>query len=107
MDLYDGRTAKYWRDFWTILCEMAYLRHGVCEEIVIVPNDGLFFIRNAKRLPEEITLDYTWKVYSSKYKEPQVVPELKRMHVPRQLVEDLGIEKWFSYSFPNCKVTYW
>jgi len=107
MELYDGRTAKYWRDLWTVLCEMSYLNNSTEETFIINPNDRLFFMRNAKRYPDEITLDSVWRDFSRKYKEPHIVPTLKKMYVPRELVDSLGIHTWLTYSFPNCEITYW
>ena len=59
---------------------------------------------------EQITLDYMWKEYSQKAGPgvmPRVVPELTQLHVPACLFYSLGVDSWFSHSFPNCKVTYW
>ena len=71
----------------------------------MIPNDGSYFTRH--EFPDEITLDYMWEFYSRKYRNCGIVPELKRLHVPRELFMCLGVQKWFEYSFPNCLVTFW
>jgi len=106
MELYDGVSAKYYQDIWEQLCDMAYLNERVTEEVVILPLNPMFF-RNARSFPYEITFDYTWDIYSKKYPDSGIVPELKKLHVPLELIDSLGVQTWLKHTFPNCLVTFW
>jgi len=101
--MYNGRTQEDWQQVWRRVCDMAYLRTNICEELVVYPYDPVI----EKDWPEEITLDYTWDIYNEKYHEAQVVPELKKLFVPRDLFVCLGVTQWFLFSFPNCVVEFW
>jgi hypothetical protein len=101
-----------WQSVWKQVCDMAYERKNIVEELVVTPesqNEMLFYARNNCSNAEEITLDYTWKQYSSfaHPEGPLVVPELKRIYVPCSLFECLGVYSWFKHSFPNCEIQYW
>ena len=100
--MYDGRTRQEWQKVWRQICEMAYLRQQIEEEIVIIPLNNF-----QKDIDEDITLDYMWQQYNEKYREVQIVPELKKLVVPKDLFNSLGISQWFNYSFPNCLVECW
>lgn len=89
---------------------MAYTREGIQEELCVYPsskNESAFYERNNCDNFEQLTLDYVWCEYSKKFKNVMMVPELKRIYVPRTLFECLGVYKWFEYSFPNCDITFW
>jgi hypothetical protein len=89
-----------WQEVWETVCDMAYLRKHICREIVaVMPYD--------KTIPDDITLDFTWDLYSKKYRETHVVPEFQSLHVPQELFETPGASHWFEYSFPNCIITFW
>ena len=65
------------------------------------------------KLLEDPTLDSVWEKFSNqkdefgKFIEPQVVPELVKLHVPYALFHCLGVNSWFEHSFPNCVVSFW
>lgn len=124
--LYDQETVRDWQYTWETICLMTYENKEIVREIVTKP--GIMVIHGMvntskleyehseiyeKRIPindEEITLDYMWKMFSNKHKDMQdlyIIEDFKHLHVPRALFENIGIKKWFEYSFPNCKVTYW
>lgn len=90
-----------WQNIWKDVCEMAYEKATPIEKIIIEPNEFQY--------TEENTLTYMWKKYSKKHGPimPGIVYEFKELYVPKVLFEDLGIQTWFRYSFPNCKVSYW
>ena len=99
-----------WQEFWGRLCDMAYLRKGIVEELSILPigdNQPAFYERNKCSNMSDITLEHTWKKYSSEFSDVQIVPELKNLYVPASLFSCLGVNSWFKYSFPNCKVQFW
>lgn len=101
---------RKWQSVWIHLCEMAYERKNIVEELVINPesqNEELFYARNNCSNAEEITLDHIWKMYSAVSGDALVVPELKRIYVPCTLFECLGVYSWFKHSFPNCEIQYW
>jgi hypothetical protein len=106
MDIYDKRSAKYWKQIWEIICDMVYLRRNISKIIYVKAYDTRFF-EKLQYIPSEITLDYTWKLYSEKYHEGTIVPELESIYVPKELFVDSGVLNWFKYSFPNCKIQYW
>ena len=98
----------YWQPIWRNICEMAYFRKNIKEEIVI-PSRKIVY----SKFFEECKLDHQFFRISSiinsdgTYIEPQVVPELVYLKVPKVLFEHVGINAWFRYSFPNCKVELW
>lgn len=99
-----------WKAVWSKLCDMAYKRQGIQEEVCVIPtssNEVHFYERNTCHNYDELTLDYTWEKYSKEYRDVYTVPELKRIYVPRSLFECLGVYKWFEVSFPNCKIEFW
>jgi hypothetical protein len=105
-----------WPVLWRTICEMSYHRSFLTDEIV-VPIENYEVLEKYKNInPHEfytLTLDYMWKQYSVRrdingnFIEPQIVPELKYLFVPRILFDSLGIRSWFQFSFPNCKVQFW
>ena len=121
--LYDEETVQDWQYIWETICLMAYENKEIVRQIITKP--GIMAIQGmvntsklesehsdmySNRSPandEEITLDYMWKRFSSTHPDVHIVEEFKYLHVPRPLFENLGIKKWFEYSFPNCKVTFW
>jgi hypothetical protein len=119
-------TIEAWQYVWKILCDMSYSAGNIQTELRTKP--GSFEVDDevmmdsdeqqqskfyGQRYPindELLTLDYMWKAYSQRAGAgfvPRVVPELKSIHVPACLFYTLGVDQWFSHSFPNCKVTYW
>ena len=100
--MYNGRTKDDWQQLWRRVCEMAYLRRNICEDLSVYPYDEV-----QEEVPEEYTLDYMWTEYNEKYHEALVVPELKKLFVPRDLFLCLGVTQWFMFSFPNCVVEFW
>lgn len=122
--MYSYETILGWKVVWDKVCRMAYENEKPVQELVVVPDririEGIAFHMNEKeqanyysrQIPpnsDVITLDYTWKYYSKAHgtKDPKVVPEFERLHVPRSLFQTLGVGPWFRYSFPNCKITFW
>lgn len=123
--MYESHTIESWQYVWDKICKMAYEGQGICESIVTRPGilhiDGRVIqdkteVTHSKEYARQsnmnsyfLTLDNIWKQYSHLHntKMPGVVPELKELVVPFVLYNDLGIEPWFRYSFPNCKVTFW
>ena len=102
--------VEKWQGFWTRLCDMGYRRENLVEELVMNPTSSMedrFYEKNSCKNVDDLTLDHTWKAYSKQYKDALVVPELKRIYVPRSLFECLGVYAWFQYSFPNCKIEFW
>ena len=95
---------------------MSYHRSFLTDEIVVSIENYEVLEKYKNINPNEfytLTLDYMWKQYSKRrdinghFIEPQVVPELKYLFVPRILFDSLGIRSWFQFSFPNCKVQFW
>jgi hypothetical protein len=99
-----------WQSVWCQICDMAYLRQNITDKIYVKPESSLaaiHYANNTSPNADEITLDYTWEMYSKKYDDPQVVPEFKELYVPKALFETLGVTQWFKHSFPNCVVQFW
>jgi hypothetical protein len=105
-----------WQMVWNNICNMAYYRKGIVKNITTDPleyNNILRYHSLKSSNFDEITLDHTWKKYSSmknndgEFLEALVVPELEEIYVPRLLFDSLGINEWFKTSFPNCLVSYW
>ncbi len=95
---------------------MSYHRRSLKEQIVVQPEDYDLIEKYKNTNPtdfDKLTLDYVWKEYSEKrdsnnnFIEPQVVPELRYLFVPRVLFESLGVYTWFRHSFPNCVIMFW
>jgi len=122
--LYD--TITRWKTVWERVCEMAYEGDVAYSEIVTHPykmrvegiqNNNMdekehsnYYSKKSPKNYEEITLDDMWRKYSKRYADmgdPFVVPEFRRLHVPRALFESLGVYPWFRHSFPNCEITFW
>ena len=108
--------AVKWQAVWRTICEMSYYRRCLTDQIVVQPEDYKVLEAYKNTNPtefHELTLDYKWKAYSqsrdsdNNFIEPQVVPELRRLFVPRILFESLGVYSWFRQSFPNCTVMFW
>jgi hypothetical protein len=117
-------TVLAWKVVWNKVCRMAYGSEKVVETIEAYPGkaiiDGVvvemtekdhsnFYQIGAPSNFEVITLDNTWKYYSSLHGTamPKIVPEFTRLCVPRGLFESLGIDLWFQSSFPNCEIVFW
>jgi hypothetical protein len=123
--LYDAVTVEAWQGLWDKICRMAYDGKDVCESIITRP--GIMHVNGrvlhdkresthskeyARRDPVNsyfLTLDNVWKQYSQFHSPdmPKVIPEFKELVVPYSLYECLGVQAWFQYSFPNCKVYFW
>lgn len=107
---FSDETVRHWQSIWSQVCDMSYLRENIVEKIYVNPKNSMesaYYSNNRCSNADEITLDYTWEIYSKKYPEVQIVPELKELYVPRALYESLGVEQWFKHSFPNCVVKFW
>ena len=123
---YSAETVFAWQRIWKTICDMCYHGANIQEEIVTTP--GYFQLDEEKMLSksekeqthfygqryaindEQLTLDYIWKDYSQSAGPgftPLVVSEFKQLHVPACLFYTMGVDSWFSHSFPNCKVTFW
>jgi hypothetical protein len=99
-----------WQTIWSQICDMAYLRENITDKIIVYPESELakaHYNNNRCQNADELTLDYTWEIYSRKYPVVHVVPEFKELYIPAALFESLGITQWFKHSFPNCVVTFW
>ena len=124
-EFYTNETVIPWQSVWNHVCKMAYEHNDICDEIIIKPN-GMNIGGNKTSSKREwvhagmyeeayplnryeITLDFMWKKYNQIYRTgmPHVVPQLKRLHVPKALFENLGVKQWFEHSFPNCQIMYW
>jgi len=86
-------------DWRTQICNMAYYRQDIVSDLMVAHRNGP-------------TLDSVWDIYSKikiddEYIGVHVVPELKKVYVPAELFDSLGIYAWFSYCFPNCVITTW
>jgi hypothetical protein len=120
-DVYDNSTIHEWQLVWEKICNMAYADTDIYESIVTRP--GVMII-NGRKVHDKrelshsreyartqpinrdlLMLDHVWNQYSNK--EPKIVPEFKNLVVPYPIYQSLGINAWFKYSFPNCKVTFW
>ena len=108
--------TKKWQLIWKHLCDMAYYRKNISSQLLIPIHDygSLEKMKNSNSEKfYKMTLDYTWNKISKRrdpegnFIEPQVVPELTYMYVPRFLFEELGIYMWFKFSFPNCVIHFW
>jgi hypothetical protein len=103
---------QYWQEIWTQICNMAYYRTNITDRIHIRINENLF--SELKKIDyKEYTFDHVWYEIS-KNKNPDglhidalIVPELKEIYVPRVLFECAGVYAFFTYSFPNCIISYW
>jgi hypothetical protein len=118
-------TIEGWRVVWQKICTMAYEQKSLAEKIITRPGkmniDGRLYEVKSESFHTKIyssediinqyfaTLDYTWKEFSKQYgtSMPHVVPELREIHVPRVLFENMGVRAWFNHSFPNCRVFFW
>lgn len=123
--MYCAQTIDQWQYVWDKLCKMTYEEKEICESVITRPSilciDGLIMndtselthshqYKNPKYVNVEfLTLDNIWKQYSHIYGpiQPKVIPELKKLVVPKCLFECLGVRSWFRHSFPNCEVVFW
>jgi hypothetical protein len=124
-NMYSATTIDAWQHVWDTICKMAYEEKGICESIVtrpsilcvdnIVINDTSelthsYQYKNPKYVNVDfLTLDNIWKQYSYLYGpiQPKVIPQFKKLVVPRCLFECLGVRSWFLHSFPNCQIVFW
>ena len=123
---YAKDTVVLWKITWERICGMAYENRDICQEIITLP--GVMFVNGdvitrsneeehaiyySQRIPdnhEQIIFDATWRVFSKKYGAPYelfVVPQLTRLHIPRDLFDSLGVSQFFRHCFPNCRITFW
>jgi hypothetical protein len=122
--MYSYETILSWKVVWDKICRMAYENEKPVSEIVVIPDrvriEGIavpmdekeqskYYSRGLPMNYEVITLDHMWSYYSKVHgtKDPKVVPEFQKLHVPRGLFSSLGVGPWFRYSFPNCTITFW
>lgn len=124
--LYAKDTVVWWIIVWERICRMAYENTDICQELITLPGgmviDGVSSYRNDEseheqyyqmRFPDnyhEILFDSTWRRISKKFGAPYdvfIIPQLRRLHVPRSLFQSLGVMQFFSHSFPNCRITFW
>jgi hypothetical protein len=108
--------VERWQMVWNNICNMAYYRKGIVTYVTtdsIEYNNILRYHSLKSSNFDEITLDHTWKKYSSiknnngDFLEPLVVPEVQEIYIPRVLFDTLGIHEWFKHSFPNCSISFW
>ena len=121
---YSYETINVWQDVWVKLCKMAYEEDIPVSEIITSPGyvriEGIalpmsvnaqseYYSRQIPLNSEHITLDYMWKHYSKGHgtEMPGVVPELRKLCIPRSLFQSLGVGPWFRHSFPNCDIVFW
>jgi hypothetical protein len=121
---YSYETVVSWKVVWDKICKMSYELEPPVAEIVTTPDrvriEGIavpmteqkqseFYSRQIPTNSDVITLDHMWSYYSKKHgvEVPEIVPEFKKLHVPRALFKSLGIGPWFRHSFPNCEITFW
>ena len=103
---------KKWQTVWQRVCNLAFFRKDIVTRIIVDYTDDIKKYMSCRNF-EEITLDYTWKIYSSikdengNYIEALVVPELEQLCVPHAIFEALGVYAWFKHSFPNCVISFW
>lgn len=122
--MYSYETIVVWKVVWDKICKMAYEQEPPVSDIITVPDrvriEGIavpmdekeqsrYYSRQLPINSDVITLDHMWSYYSKKHgaEMPKIVPEFKRLHVPRALFKSLGIGPWFRHSFPNCDITFW
>lgn len=110
------QTLEKWQTIWQQVCEMAYYKKNVVEQLQISVDDYDSLIRyknNHRDQFDELMLDFTWKQFSQNrdtngnFIEALVVPELTFIYVPRILFETIGVYSWFKFSFPNCVIYFW
>ena len=103
---------KKWQAVWHRVCGLAFFRKNIVTKIIVDDTDDIKHYRSCRNF-EEVTLDYTWKFYSSlrdengNYIDTLIVPELEQIYVPHALFEALGVHSWFKHSFPNCVISFW
>lgn len=124
--LYAKDTVVLWTIVWERICRMAYENADICQELITLPEgmivDGIQSSKNdelehadyyQKGFPDnhnQILFDSTWRRISKRFGAPYtifVVPELRKLHVPRCLFDSLGVSQFFRHSFPNCVITFW
>ncbi len=104
-----------WKSTWCQLLDMAY--HGKNVSAYLFVNnfnyhDLYVWSKNEPEF-EKLTFDYYWKQYSQlrgsngAYLEPNIVPELKEMYIPRILFNTIGINTFIKICIPTCSITYW
>ena len=112
----NSEAIERWQSIWNTICNMAYHRKGIVKHITTdsCEYNSILRYHSLKYLNfDEITLDHTWKKYSSTknengdFLEPLLVPELEEIYVPRILFTCPGVFHWFKHSFPNCAISYW
>jgi hypothetical protein len=110
------QTLEKWQTIWQQVCEMAYYKKNIVQQLQIPIDDydSLITYKNIHRDQfDELMLDFTWKRFSQNrdangnFIEAMVVPELTFIYVPRILFETIGVYSWFKFSFPNCVICFW
>ena len=106
-----------WQLFWKRLLDMTYYRKGIETELFAEQTDGDYdniILWNEKTDQiMTITFDRMWRAYSELrndrgvFLDPQPVPELRHLYVPRILFECLGVYTFFRVCFPNCIISFW
>lgn len=109
---FEKEVVDYWQDIWDKICRMSYEDEETCSEIITNPPFGRnthFYERNncanAYTLTFSFTLDFYKLIYSDTTQ--KIVPELKKLSVPKCL---FGVEEnmhWFLKTFPNCTIEFW
>jgi hypothetical protein len=98
-----------WKTVWRQLCDMAYYRKNIVEKLIVLPksaHDATIYKKAGFKNEKDICFDTVWKEYSH-VGSIQVVPELKELYVPFDLLICPGIWAFMDTCFPNCKIQVW
>jgi hypothetical protein len=91
---------------WNYLLNMAYFGiHDDTEEIILTPYDIVTRWDVLNSNDPHLDFDRAWRNFDTT--QYHVMPKLKKLHVPWNLFECLGVHSFMKERFPNCKVTYW
>lgn len=108
----DQQSVSEWQTMWTSLLNMTYYGRDIVSSIDTT-NISVYRSWVNEENFEEVTFEHMWKEFSKlkdtdgKCVEPQVVHELKKLHVPLFLFQCLGCFVFMKHCFPDCEVTYW
>jgi hypothetical protein len=110
---YEFQTIGAWQEVWKILCDMAYFNHNADVEEIIVTSpydekeDARFYERNRGRIRNHglLCFHHIWRQYDAYT--PIINHNLKRIVVPRELFDALGMRSFMKEVFPQCKVVFW
>ncbi len=89
-----------WQSLWIQICDMAFYGINKTEELGWEKEE---YDENN----DLIKFKHVYDSYTKTNWEVHVVPELKKLTVPRDLFIFLGVRSFFSYSFPNCELVFW